>query len=262
MKKMTRPMRLVLMGGGCLITAGGLVGCSDPPPPPIDERIFLSQEQCVAETKNESMCVSNWRNAERVHALSAPVYRSEEECAADFGAGACRTPMPRTQDLSKARDTLEDCQALNTDAVCQPVTVANNTAGAGGGGATSTSGSGSRTVFMPVFLGNTGWTPHMSGMTMSNSGSPVLMNRTGTALRGDGVSGWSRPQDIKTIPQSSVQNSLARAGNSTGSVAQSIANRPAARNPAIAARAVPASARSAVSSSGMGRAGGFASSGN
>jgi len=81
--KRTRTLSLVLMSASAL----SLTACDEPKE---DVAVYESVEQCVRDGLHQEFCEQNYAAAVQEHLKAAPRYRSEEDCAADFGQDGCR----------------------------------------------------------------------------------------------------------------------------------------------------------------------------
>jgi uncharacterized protein YgiB involved in biofilm formation len=87
-RKRSQKVGLVLM----IPTASlWLAGCSDSR---MMAEVFPSVAHCVAKGHPQARCESEFARAERRHEFLAPYYRSQADCASDFGASQCAAVRP------------------------------------------------------------------------------------------------------------------------------------------------------------------------
>lgn len=73
-----------LLAGGALVGAS-LTGCD---PGQEEVRIYPSIEACAVE-RTPAECEQTFQTAQREHLATAPKFRTNEECEAEMGEGAC-----------------------------------------------------------------------------------------------------------------------------------------------------------------------------
>lgn len=82
MKKKSRTVRLVLLGGAGI----ALAGCDQSPP--ADARFFANADEC-ARVLDRQTCETAFAESKAEFAAEAPKFSRKEECEAQFGAGNC-----------------------------------------------------------------------------------------------------------------------------------------------------------------------------
>lgn len=140
--KRSRAIRLVLLGSVGLV---GLAGCDDTPT--TSENFFRDPAEC-RRVLDAASCDSQFAEAKKEHAKTAPRFANREECEAKFGKENC---VPGSTYTAEAKPGS---------------TATSTTPGATTPGSQQTAQAGSGGFFVPLMLG------YLGGQMMGRMGQP------------------------------------------------------------------------------------------